>query len=134
MNASAMARNGRAGAERAARGSVTKTAAKAGFAARGVIYLLVGLLALQIAFGDTKEEADRRGALAAGAGAVGFCEIRGDFGRGRNERERHGAQRPCRSGTGGTRLGDEDSRQGRVRRPRRDLSAGRAVGPADRLR
>ncbi|MFG2573765.1 DUF1206 domain-containing protein [Streptomyces sp. NPDC048481] len=64
MNASAMARNGRAGAERAARGSVTKGAAKAGFAARGVIYLLVGLLALQIAFGDTKEEADRQGALA----------------------------------------------------------------------
>jgi hypothetical protein len=64
MNASAMARNGRAGAERAARGSATKGAAKAGFAARGVIYLLVGLLALQIAFGDTKEEADRQGALA----------------------------------------------------------------------
>ncbi|GGS08923.1 membrane protein [Streptomyces humidus] len=64
MNTSAMARNGRAGAERAARGSVTKGAARAGFAARGVIYLLVGLLALQIAFGDSKEEADRRGALA----------------------------------------------------------------------
>ncbi|MFI9567735.1 DUF1206 domain-containing protein [Streptomyces rishiriensis] len=64
MNASAMARGGRAGAQRAARGSVTKGGAKAGFAARGVIYLLVGLLALQIAFGDTKEEADRRGALA----------------------------------------------------------------------
>lgn len=64
MNTSAMARNGRVGAERAARGSVTRGAARAGLAARGVIYLLVGLLALQIAFGDTKEEADRRGALA----------------------------------------------------------------------
>ncbi|MBK3633782.1 DUF1206 domain-containing protein [Streptomyces asoensis] len=64
MNTSALTRNGRAQAERAARGSVTKGAAKAGFAARGVIYLLVGLLALQIAFGDSGHEADRRGALA----------------------------------------------------------------------
>ncbi|MEU8578853.1 DUF1206 domain-containing protein [Streptomyces asoensis] len=64
MNTSALTRNGRVRAERAARGSVTKGAAKAGFAARGVIYLLVGLLALQIAFGDSGHEADRRGALA----------------------------------------------------------------------
>ncbi|MFI5966807.1 DUF1206 domain-containing protein [Streptomyces asoensis] len=64
MNTSAVTRNGRVRAERAARGSVTKGAAKAGFAARGVIYLLVGLLALQIAFGDSGHEADRRGALA----------------------------------------------------------------------
>ncbi|WP_374192716.1 DUF1206 domain-containing protein [Streptomyces sp. MBT49] len=52
MNTSALTRNGRAQAERAARGSVTKGAAKAGFAARGVIYLLVGLLALQIVWGS----------------------------------------------------------------------------------
>ncbi|MFF3737086.1 DUF1206 domain-containing protein [Streptomyces sp. NPDC002566] len=65
MNASAMARGGRAQAERAARGSVTKGAARAGLTARGVIYLLVGLLALQIAFGEDKsQEADRQGALA----------------------------------------------------------------------
>ncbi|GGQ67665.1 DUF1206 domain-containing protein [Streptomyces asoensis] len=64
MDTSALTRNGRVRAERAARGSVTKGAAKAGFAARGVIYLLVGLLALQIAFGDSGHEADRRGALA----------------------------------------------------------------------
>ncbi|MEU5275423.1 DUF1206 domain-containing protein [Streptomyces asoensis] len=64
MNTSALTRNGRVRAERAARGSVAKGAAKAGFAARGVIYLLVGLLALQIAFGDSGHEADRRGALA----------------------------------------------------------------------
>ncbi|WP_062645913.1 DUF1206 domain-containing protein [Streptomyces maremycinicus] len=63
MNTSALARNGRAGVERAARGSVTKGAAKAGFTARGVIYLLVGLLALQIAFGDGSQQADRQGAL-----------------------------------------------------------------------
>lgn len=34
----------------AARGSVTEGAARAGLTARGVIYLLVGALALQIAF------------------------------------------------------------------------------------
>ncbi|MEU8651882.1 DUF1206 domain-containing protein [Streptomyces sp. NPDC048737] len=65
MNASALARNGRMEAERAARGSVTRGAARAGLAARGVIYLLVGALALQIAFGeDKKQQADRQGALA----------------------------------------------------------------------
>ncbi|MFF9063541.1 DUF1206 domain-containing protein [Streptomyces sp. NPDC101213] len=65
MNASALARNGRMEAERAARGSVTRGAAKAGLAARGVIYLLVGALALQIAFGENKKkQADRQGALA----------------------------------------------------------------------
>ncbi|GGY34380.1 DUF1206 domain-containing protein [Streptomyces djakartensis] len=64
MNTSAMARTGGLQARRAARGSVTESAARAGFAARGVIYLLVGALALQIAFGDTHEQADRGGALA----------------------------------------------------------------------
>ncbi|MFJ1807984.1 MULTISPECIES: DUF1206 domain-containing protein [unclassified Streptomyces] len=64
MNTSALARNGRVEAKRAARGSMTKGAAKAGLAARGVIYLLVGLLALQIASGDGGKEADRQGALA----------------------------------------------------------------------
>ncbi|MDR6978901.1 hypothetical protein J2X68_005635 [Streptomyces sp. 3330] len=64
MNTSALARNGKVGVERAARGSVTKGAAKAGLTARGVIYLLVGLLALQIAFGDGHQQADRQGALA----------------------------------------------------------------------
>ncbi|WP_329213398.1 DUF1206 domain-containing protein [Streptomyces sp. NBC_01485] len=63
MDTSAAARDGRAEAERAARGSVTKGAAKAGLTARGVIYLLVGVLALQIAFGDGRRQADRRGAL-----------------------------------------------------------------------
>ncbi|MER5432551.1 DUF1206 domain-containing protein [Streptomyces sp. NPDC002588] len=63
MNASALARDGRFEARRAARGSVVKGAARAGFVARGVIYLLVGVLALQIAFGERGREADRRGAL-----------------------------------------------------------------------
>ncbi|MCX4878481.1 DUF1206 domain-containing protein [Streptomyces sp. NBC_00847] len=68
MNTSAMARTGRLGAERAARGSVTEGAARAGLAARGAIYLLVGALALQIAFGDGNRQADRGGALATLAG------------------------------------------------------------------
>ncbi|MFF7794871.1 DUF1206 domain-containing protein [Streptomyces sp. NPDC007991] len=65
MNTSAMAQGGRIRARRAARGSAIEGAARAGLAARGVIYLLVGALALQIAFGDTGEQADRGGALAA---------------------------------------------------------------------
>ncbi|MFE1249467.1 DUF1206 domain-containing protein [Streptomyces sp. NPDC058735] len=64
MNTSAMARRGGFLARRAARGSVTEGAARAGLTARGVIYLLVGALALQIAFGDTGRQADRGGALA----------------------------------------------------------------------
>ncbi|MFC4501941.1 MULTISPECIES: DUF1206 domain-containing protein [Streptomyces] len=63
MNASASVRSGGIEVKRAARGPVVEGAARAGFAARGVIYLLVGGLALQIAFGDQGEEADRRGAL-----------------------------------------------------------------------
>ncbi|MEU1511789.1 DUF1206 domain-containing protein [Streptomyces sp. NPDC005811] len=63
MNTSALMREGGAEARRAARGSVVKGAARAGFAARGVIYLLVGVLALRIAFGHPGREADRQGAL-----------------------------------------------------------------------
>jgi uncharacterized membrane protein YidH (DUF202 family) len=63
MNTSAMAQSGRFRARRVARGSVTEGAARAGFTARGVIYLLVGALALQIAFGGTGRQADRGGAL-----------------------------------------------------------------------
>ncbi|MFI8229000.1 DUF1206 domain-containing protein [Streptomyces sp. NPDC085900] len=64
MNASAMARSGRIEAERTARGSMTEGAARAGLSARGVIYLLVGVIALQIAFGDSHQQADRGGAVA----------------------------------------------------------------------
>jgi hypothetical protein len=46
------------------RGPGTEYAARAGLTARGVIYLLVGALALRIAFGDGKKQADRGGALA----------------------------------------------------------------------
>ncbi|MEU6355508.1 DUF1206 domain-containing protein [Streptomyces sp. NPDC047072] len=63
MNTSSMARTGRLEARRAARGSAVEGAARAGLTARGVIYLLVGVLALQIAFGDGGKQADRGGAL-----------------------------------------------------------------------
>ncbi|MFG2546733.1 DUF1206 domain-containing protein [Streptomyces sp. NPDC048594] len=63
MNARVMARTGRGGVRRAANGSAAEGAARAGLSARGVIYLLVGILALQIAFGTGNREADRGGAL-----------------------------------------------------------------------
>ncbi|MFI0821367.1 DUF1206 domain-containing protein [Streptomyces sp. NPDC021098] len=44
------------------RGAV-ETAARCGLTARGVLYLLIGVLALRIAFGDGGEQADRSGAL-----------------------------------------------------------------------
>ncbi len=55
---------GRSRARRAANGRTAEGAARAGLAARGVIYLLVGVLALQIAFGNGGRQADRSGALA----------------------------------------------------------------------
>jgi hypothetical protein len=67
MNASSTARRGRRTARRSARQAKNSTAmagaARWGFAARGVIYLLVGALAVQIAFGEGGREADRSGAL-----------------------------------------------------------------------
>jgi len=62
--AGGLARTGRGRARRAANGSAAEGAARAGLAARGVIYLLVGILALQIAFGGGDRQADRGGALA----------------------------------------------------------------------
>ncbi|MET9405251.1 DUF1206 domain-containing protein [Streptomyces sp. NPDC002935] len=87
MNAGALARNGEIGARRAAAGSAREGAARAGLVARGVIYALVGVLALRIAFGDSGRQADRGGALqeiaskpfgaallwALGAGLVGMA-------------------------------------------------------------
>ncbi|MEU3948877.1 DUF1206 domain-containing protein [Streptomyces sp. NPDC029526] len=64
MNMGTLARRGRTDARRAANGSVREGAARAGLTARGVIYLLVGVLALRIAFGDGERQADRGGALA----------------------------------------------------------------------
>ncbi|MGC5410415.1 DUF1206 domain-containing protein, partial [Streptomyces sp. DT225] len=70
MNISATASKGRGKARRAGNSTAVEAAGRAGFVARGVIYFLVGLLALRIAFndGDGKggggKQADRGGALA----------------------------------------------------------------------
>lgn len=65
MDVGAVTVSGRVRARRAARGPVVEGAARAGFAARGAIYLLVGLLAARVAEGsDRGQQADREGALA----------------------------------------------------------------------
>ncbi|ROQ66444.1 uncharacterized protein DUF1206 [Streptomyces sp. 840.1] len=68
MNISAAAREGHGKARRAGNGSAVEAAGRAGFVARGVIYFLVGVLALRIAFNDTGgsggKTADRGGALS----------------------------------------------------------------------
>lgn len=51
---------------RAAHSQSLKMAARAGFVARGAIYLLIGIIALQIALGHGGQ-ADRGGALAQSA-------------------------------------------------------------------
>jgi hypothetical protein len=53
----------KAGARRAARGPVAEVLARAGLTARGVIYLLIGLVAILIAVGQKAREADQAGAL-----------------------------------------------------------------------
>jgi hypothetical protein len=52
----------RGGASAGTREGLT-TAGRAGFVARGVVYVLVGVLALRIAFGGSGKQADRQGAL-----------------------------------------------------------------------
>lgn len=66
MNISATARRSRGKARRAGNSSAVEAGGRAGFAARGVIHVLVGVLALRIAFGDSGsgKQADRGGALA----------------------------------------------------------------------
>lgn len=64
MNAQTLAASGRSSARRAANSKAVGIGARWGLAARGVLYLLIGVLALQIAFGDGGEQADRGGALA----------------------------------------------------------------------
>ncbi|MGW0364479.1 DUF1206 domain-containing protein [Streptomyces sp. NPDC002990] len=58
-------RPGRSRAERFARSGAVEAGARGGFLGRGVIYVLVGVLALRIAFADDGgQQADRGGALA----------------------------------------------------------------------
>ncbi|WTP82814.1 DUF1206 domain-containing protein [Streptomyces sp. NBC_00178] len=65
MNANALSTNAQGQARRAARSRAMDVGARAGFVARGVIYLLVGILALRVAFSDGGgKQADRGGAIA----------------------------------------------------------------------
>ncbi|MFJ8588795.1 DUF1206 domain-containing protein [Streptomyces sp. NPDC093595] len=64
MNARTMPFPGRAAARRAAGSSAMDMAARWGLAARGVLYVLIGVIALRIASGDGGGQADRGGALA----------------------------------------------------------------------
>jgi len=50
-------------AKRAARGPVATVLARAGLTARGVIYILIGLVAILVAVGQSGKEADQAGAL-----------------------------------------------------------------------
>lgn len=61
-------RKAQRGARQAANGTAMEAAARWGLAARGAIYLLIGLLAFRIAFGGGGQEADRGGALQELAG------------------------------------------------------------------
>ncbi|MFJ1611098.1 DUF1206 domain-containing protein [Streptomyces sp. NPDC088253] len=56
--------HGRGQARRAANSKAVAAAARAGFVARGVIYVLIGVLALRIAFSGGGKQADRGGAIA----------------------------------------------------------------------
>ncbi|MGW2961365.1 DUF1206 domain-containing protein [Streptomyces sp. NPDC001220] len=55
---------GRGQAQRAANSKAVAAAARAGFVARGVIYALIGVLSLRIAFSGGGQQADRGGAIA----------------------------------------------------------------------
>ncbi|MGW1142371.1 DUF1206 domain-containing protein [Streptomyces zhihengii] len=64
MNAHVLGVGGSAKARKAANSKAVGYGARWGLAARGVLYILIGVLALQIAVGDGGEQADRGGALA----------------------------------------------------------------------
>ncbi|WP_299534368.1 DUF1206 domain-containing protein [uncultured Streptomyces sp.] len=65
METSAVRQRGEGQARRAANSKAVEMGARAGFVARGILYFLIGLLALQIAFSDSGgKQADRGGALA----------------------------------------------------------------------
>ena len=55
----------KAAGRQASSGRPMQILARAGLVARGVMYVLIGSLALQVAFGDTGKKADREGALGA---------------------------------------------------------------------
>jgi uncharacterized protein DUF1206 len=53
----------RVAGRRAARGSIMSGLARGGLAARGVLYALIGIIAIEIAFGHGRQQADRSGAI-----------------------------------------------------------------------
>jgi hypothetical protein len=65
MKATASAAGPQGRADDLARGRGAEVAGRAGLAGKAVLYLLIGLLALQVAAGDYREEPDSRGALRA---------------------------------------------------------------------
>jgi hypothetical protein len=56
-------RNARYAGRRAAHSGALRFLARAGLAARGVMYAIIGWIAVQIAFGHSRQQADRTGAL-----------------------------------------------------------------------
>jgi hypothetical protein len=56
------------GAKRASESPVAQFLARAGLTARGVIYILIGWVAVLVALGHSSQEADQRGALELLAG------------------------------------------------------------------
>jgi hypothetical protein len=54
---------------RAARSSLISGLARAGFVARGILYALIGVIALEIAFDHSRQQADRSGAVRLVAAA-----------------------------------------------------------------
>jgi uncharacterized protein DUF1206 len=56
-------RDAKSAGHRAANSSALRWLARAGLAARGVLYVLVGWIAVQVAFGNSSQQADRTGAL-----------------------------------------------------------------------
>jgi hypothetical protein len=57
--------DGRDTSDRVVESTPVRTSARIGLVARGVLYALVGVLALRLAFGDRSDRADKSGALAA---------------------------------------------------------------------
>lgn len=53
----------RRAARQAARSPVLAALARAGLAARGVMYIIIGIIAIEIAFGSSGQQADRTGAV-----------------------------------------------------------------------
>ncbi|MET9617020.1 DUF1206 domain-containing protein [Kitasatospora indigofera] len=131
---------------RLGRGPVVRAAGRAGFTARGVIYVLVGVLAVRIALGGSDgKEADRSGAVAAigeqpfgqvmlwalaaglagmalwrlsvavlgrGTGEDGWTKRAADLGRAVfNAFLCSGVLQTLLTGSGGTRSGDESSKE-----------------------